>query len=181
KMRVINEAGRYVCQSTELANATRPLTRMRILQLCLEDIRSGSRGIVEMIRLIVMPLWRKATSRIPRRHLSGKLKQTPVGDLKLQPGEWIQIKPAAEIVRTLDVRGRNRGLICDYGMIQYSGGRYQVRSRLDRMIAEPTGEMRKVDATVILEGLNCGCGNVLGGCPRQDFIYWREVWLTRAE
>jgi hypothetical protein len=39
--------------------------------------------------------------------------------------------------------------------------------------------MRQVEATVVLEGLNCTCANVVGGCPRQDFIYWREIWLKR--
>ena len=48
------------------------------------------------------------------------------------------------------------------------------------MISEATGEMRRVGGTVILEGLNCLCWNVLGGCPRQDFMYWRELWLQRA-
>lgn len=46
------------------------------------------------------------------------------------------------------------------------------------MISEPTGEMRHMDATVILDGLECTCSNVLGGCPRQDFTYWRENLAT---
>jgi len=90
------------------------------------------------------------------------------------------IKPESEIAQTLDARGRNRGLVCDFGMSQYSGRKYKVQARLDRMISESTGEMRRVEGTVILEGLNCLCWNVLGGCPRQDFMYWREVWLERA-
>ena len=66
-------------------------------------------------------------------------------------------------------------------MSNHSGGKFRVRHRLDRMISEPSGEMRRVDATVVLEGLNCTCANVMGGCPRQDFIYWREIWLKRVE
>ena len=133
-----------------------------------------------MAWLILAPLWRKATRRWPRRRLIGVLKRTPVGNLNLQPGEWVQIKPAAEVAQTLDARGRNRGLLCDYGMCQYSGGKYRVRNRLDRMISESTGEMRAVESTVILEGLHCLCWNSLGGCPRQDFMSWREIWLKRV-
>jgi len=133
-----------------------------------------------MMRLILAPLWRKSTRRIPRRRLAGSLLRTPVGDLNLQPAEWVVIKPESEIAQTLDARGRNRGLVCDFGMSQYSGRKYKVQARLDRMISESTGEMRRVEGTVILEGLNCLCWNVLGGCPRQDFMYWREVWLERA-
>ena len=179
KLKTTNGPGRYICQATALAKATRPLTRPRILLTCLRDIQSGSRGVFEMMRLILVPAWRKATSKIPRRRLAGDLKRTPVGDLKLQPGEWVRIKPAVEIASTLDSRGRNRGLVCDYGMCQFSGSTYRVRSRLDRMISESTGEMRKVEGTVILEGLNCFCWDALGGCPRDDFMYWREVWLER--
>jgi hypothetical protein len=93
----------------------------------------------------------------------------------------VEIKSAVEISQTLDARGRNRGLSCDYGMCQYSGRRYRVRNRLDRLISEATGEMRQVEGTVILEDLHCLCWNVLGGCPRQDFMYWRELWLRRVE
>ncbi len=172
---------RYICQSTELSKATQPLARGRILAKCIDEIRSGSRGILEMISLVVAPMWRKATRRIPRKRLAGTLKRTPAGNLGLQPGEWVTIRPASEIAETLDNKGRNRGLSCDYGMSNHSGEKLRVRHRLDRMISEPTGEMRKVESTVVLEGLNCTCANVVGGCPRQDFIYWREIWLKRLD
>ena len=48
------------------------------------------------------------------------------------------------------------------------------------MILEPTGEMKKPEATVILENLTCFCADVVGGCPREDVIYWREIWLNRV-
>jgi hypothetical protein len=179
KMKTMSSPDHYICQSTELAKATRAITRRQILVKCLADIRSGSRGIFEMIRLIAVPAWRKATRKIPRRRLVGTLKRTPVGNLGLQPGEWVTVRPASEIAETLDQRGRNRGLSCDFGMASHSGEKFRVRRRLDRMISEATGEMRRVDATVILEGSNCTCSNVVGGCPRQDFVYWREIWLKR--
>ena len=179
KMKTMSGPRRYFCQATELATATNPMTRLRILMKCYFDIRSGSRGAWEMAGLVVGPLWRKITARIPRRRLKGNLTRTPLGDLNLQAGEWVQIKTEEEIAKTLDGKGRNRGLSCDFGMTQYSGGSYQVRTRLDRMISEATGEMKQVNGTVILEGLNCLCWNTLGGCPRQDYIYWRELWLER--
>jgi hypothetical protein len=181
KLKTMSSPTHYVCQSTELARATEPMTRAKIFAKCVSEIRSGSRGLFEMTKLIVAPLWRKATRKIPRKQLAGPLKRTPVGNLELQPGEWVTIKPATEIAKTLDNRGRNRGLTCDYGMSNHSGERLRVRHRLDRMISEPTAEMRRVEATVVLEGLNCTCANVVGGCPRQDFIYWREIWLERLE
>jgi hypothetical protein len=179
KLKTMASPSRYICQSTELAKATRPLTRGRILSKCIDEIRSGSRGLLEMTSLVVAPMWRKATRKVPRKRLAGNLKRTPAGSLGLQPGEWVTIRPATEIATTLDNKGRNRGLSCDYGMSSHSGEEFRVRHRLDRMISEPTGEMRKVESTVVLEGMNCTCANVVGGCPRQDFIYWREIWLKR--
>jgi len=108
------------------------------------------------------------------------LKCTPVGRLNLRPGEWVRIKSEGEIAVTLDSRACNRGLRCDGGMRRFCGGRYQVRSRLEHMILETTGEMREVESTVILDGLNCQCWtNHVGGCPREDFMWWREIWLER--
>jgi hypothetical protein len=180
KLKTKASATRYICQSTELAGATKRLTRTRMFLKAYQEIRSGSRGVLEMARMVMVPLWRKATRRIPRRRLSGTLKRTPAGHLGLQPGEWVTIKPASEIALTLDIHGRNRGLSCDFGMSNHSGTEFRVRNRLDCMISEATGEMRQVEGTVVLEGLNCTCANVLGGCPRQDFTYWREIWLKRT-
>jgi hypothetical protein len=182
KIRTTISPGRYFCQSTELDKATRPLSRARVVLKCFSDIWSGSRGIFEMVRMVAVPVWRYYVGRwFPSPDPVGTLKRTPVGDLNLQPGELVRIKSAQEIARTLDSQGRTRGLRCDGGMRQFCGGQYRVRNRLDRMISEATGEMRNVEATVILERLNCLCWWFhVGGCPREDFIYWREVWLERA-
>lgn len=179
-LRTKTDAHRYVCQATELIRATRPIPRLRKVLKCFSAVRSGSRSAFEMAGLMWQPIWRKATSWFPRRVVAGPLKKTPVGDLKLQPGELVMIKSVPEIEKTLNSQGRNRGMICDAGMCRFSGGTYKVRSRLDRMISEPTGEMLQVESTVILDGLYCLCWNTLGGCPRQDFLYWREVWLDRV-
>jgi hypothetical protein len=180
RLKTTTAPDRYFCQSTELDRATQQLPRSRILLKCLCDLRSGSRGVFEMVRLTLVPLWRKTIRRFRLHRIAGTLKKTPTGNLGLQPGEWVEIKSVVEITQTLDVRGRNRGLLCDDGMCRFSGGRFKVRNRLDRMISEPTGEMRQVQNTVILEGLQCLCCNVFGGCPRQDFMYWREIWLKRV-
>jgi hypothetical protein len=172
---------RYFCQSTQMASATHSLSRWRIVLKCFRDVHSGSRGMLEMVRLVLFPLFRYLTRYQLPRPLVGKLKRTPVGELKLQPGELVEIKSEAEILGTLDGRGRNRGMICDRGLTQYAGRRYQVRNRLDRIICEPTGEMRAVQGTVILKGLNCHCWwRRVGGCPRDDFMYWREIWVKRV-
>ena len=134
-----------------------------------------------MLGLILIPKIRKISDRLFRRpRLVGSLERTPVGMLGLQPGDLVQAKSLEDIRATLDRRGRNRGMMCDIPK-EFCGRKYRVRVRLDRMISESTGEMRKVDGTVFLDGSLCPCRFTAGGCPRQDFYYWREVWLTRVE
>jgi hypothetical protein len=177
-------ADRYFCQSSQLSAATEKakLGRMQILVKCWRDVRSGAVGSGEMLRLILVPLYRKIRDWLfGRRRLLGDLTRTPVGELNLRPGEMVEIRNLEEIRQTLDTRGRNRGLVCDLELGKFCGKKYRVRSRLDRMISERTGQMREVGGTVILDGNLCICARTLGGCPRQEYCYWREVWLRRVE
>jgi hypothetical protein len=179
KMKTMVSPGRYFCQSTELTRVTRPLTRPRIVLICIREILSRNRGFFEMTRMILVPLWRRTCARSSRCHLAGSLKRTPIGNLNLQPGEWVEVKSESEIRQTLDEKNRNRGLLFDFTLCKYKG-RYRVRNRLDKMIIESTGKMFQLQSTVILEEVNCLCNKVFGGCPRQDPVYWREIWLKRV-
>ena len=50
------------------------------------------------------------------------------------------------------------------------------------MIAEGTGKMRQLRDTVILMEALCDSSYyAFGGCPRGDFLYWREIWLRRVQ
>jgi hypothetical protein len=179
RLKTMTAPDRYFCQSTALDAATIPLPRRRMLLKCFYEVRSGSRGVFEMIRMIIRPIWRKALKRFPVR-VVGKLTRTPVGNLCLQPGELVKIKPESELKQTLDSRGRNRGMFIGVSVGQTNHTEFRVKTRLDRMIMEGTGEMKRMEGTVILEGSICKCGTVFGGCPRRDPVYWREVWLERV-
>ena len=51
---------------------------------------------------------------------------------------------------------------------------------LKASVLDGTGKMRQFAETVCLEGAYCGCSHVaFGGCPRGEFSYWREIWLSR--
>ena len=155
-LKTMTSPGRYYCQSTELVRATesKPLTRSRILLKCFYDLRSGASGVFEMLGLIAKPLILKTADRFfGRRRLLGSLTRTPVGTLGLQPGETVEIKSLKEMQETLDNKGRNRGLVCDIELKPFCGKKYKVRSRIECMISEPSGEMRKVESTVVLEGI----------------------------
>jgi len=175
---------RYFCQSSQLAQSTVPrrLSKLEIFRKFWRDLRYGAVRLRHIPSLLVLPFYRKIRDRlVGRPRLRGTLTITPVGQLNLQPGELVEICDLEKMRQTVDRQGRNRGLVCDIELKKFSGKRYRVRSRLDRMISETTGEMRQVKGTVLLDGNTCMCARVFGGCPREEYCYWREVWLQRVE
>ncbi|MDQ2730102.1 MAG: hypothetical protein M3Y56_00455 [Armatimonadota bacterium] len=173
---------RFYCQSTELKKATTRLPWWEGRQY-LRDVASGNLTVWQMVCTLANFLERKtigkvlSTVRARQRRNGGR---TPTATLNLQPGEWVVIKSEKDIQATLDGRGCNRGLEFSPGMSFHCGGRYRVLQRLDKMIVEGAGKMRNISNTVILEGVACS-GACSRGCPRANYMYWREVWLQRAE
>jgi hypothetical protein len=99
--------------------------------------------------------------------------------LNLQPGEWVEVRSLKEIFATLDEEGRLRGLRFIPEMAKFCGGRFRVYKKLEKIIMESTGELRRIKTpTVLLEGVFCD-GKAHGGCDRACFCFWREVWLKR--
>jgi hypothetical protein len=172
--------GNYFCQSSELNRATAPLRRWRRLWKCLRDLRVGTYSPAQMFRLIIRPILAKVSERFESRYPTNSQNATPDLALGLEPGEWVEVKSLPEIIATLDRNGRNRGLQFSYDLMRHCGKRYRVRNRLDRMIIECSGRLITLRNTVILDGITCPCRCVIGGCPRGDLIYWREIWLRRV-
>jgi hypothetical protein len=169
----------YFCQSTELRNATKPLsTKEKIIKL-FYDVKVGTYSVIEAIRLMIFPLLRKLIKKIKDQHPKGNLDKTPEEILNLQPGEMVVVKDYHEILKTLDKRGKNKGLSFEPDMIKFCGKQLKVRSRLDKMILERNGKMIEVKNSVILENVTCECFFTFGGCPRKEFQFWREIWLKR--
>jgi hypothetical protein len=101
--------------------------------------------------------------------------------LGLRPGEVVEVKSADEIRETLDGGDAYRGLLFMAEMWKYCGQRFAVRSRIDRLMVESTGQLRSgIRNTVLLEGANCD-GSKHEGCGAACFHLWREVWLRRVD
>jgi hypothetical protein len=64
-------------------------------------------------------------------------------------------------------------------MAQFCGRRYRVAKRVEKMIDEGSGEMRRLRDTVALETVTC-LGLAQRRCPRGCFHLWRETWLRRG-
>ncbi|WP_337866663.1 hypothetical protein [Ignavibacterium sp.] len=180
KLKVKKDEEIYFCQSTELRNATKPLSAKEKIFKLFKDVKIGTYNFFEALKLLILPLSRKFIKKIKDQHPRGELTKTPVEVLNLQPGEIVEVRSIEEILQTLDKKGKNKGLSFEPDMKIFCRKQFKVRTRLDQMILERNGKMIEVQNSVILEGVTCECFFTFGGCPRREFQYWREIWLKRV-
>ncbi len=170
----------YFCQASELLKSARPLSRWERFGKCVDEVRAGNCSAFEMVQRVGIWVWWRIRRTLRGEYARGPHASTPVESLKLRPGETIEIKPMPSIVDTTDATARNRGLYFSPDMGMLCGEQRRVKARLDRIIVDGTGEMRQLKNTVSLEGSLCGCSQIaFGGCSRNEFVYWREIWLRR--
>lgn len=181
RLKTRTEGGAYFCQSSEFPRATEDLSSRERIANCVRAVHNGNDTALQMVRQLAVWLWWRVWHRLYGPYPRGNCKPTPTGALELQPGDWVEVKSLREITDTLDKHGRNRGLHFSPDMRLCCGQRYRVLGRADKLIIEGTGQMRGIPNTVILEGAICDSAcYAFGGCPRADFLYWREIWLRRV-
>ena len=179
----------YRCQATEARRATTPLHGWDMRQY----LREGTAGNIGWGRLMwlllarILPwelrsLARRPAAQLPRiRRQPGAPRPAP---LNLQPGEWVEVRPAAAIAATLDSRNTHRGLYFSAPeMANECGKSFRVRRRLSRIIEESSGRMLTFSNDCIeLEGPLCTGERSIGRwfCAREIYPYWREAWLQRV-
>ena len=91
--------------------------------------------------------------------------------LDLRPGEWVEVKSEQEIMATLNEKNQNKGLLWMRNMREHCGKRYRVFKKLETILLESNGELRKMKNTVLLEDTICD-GKDFFGCVRSCFHYW---------
>jgi glycosyltransferase involved in cell wall biosynthesis len=176
---------RYRCQATEMRNASRDLSTFAPGPY-LNEWRNGDVSAGTFVRVMARAAIDQPRHALGRRPfpLTGPTSKTPHTDpLGLQPGEWVRVKSAEEIRKTLTDQGRNRGLWFDWEMLPFCGGTYRVRQRVTRIIEERTGKMLELTRDCVrLEGVVCSGERSTSRwfCPREIPCYWREAWLERV-
>jgi hypothetical protein len=176
----------FRCQATEALRATTPLRTSEPGQY-VREVRSGNVGILRFARVAVRALSGAVIHRLGIRGTLPMKLGAEAGrrdELGLQPGDWVRVKSAEEIGRTLDANGRNRGLLFTAEMIPHCGKRFRVRQRVKRIIDEPTGRLITFGTECIeLDGPVCTGDHTPGRwfCPRDAYPFWREAWLERVE
>jgi hypothetical protein len=180
---------RYRCQATDLGRAT-TTGKWWDLRLYARDLTSGNVRLWDLVRYgmlagfnMIMRLGRGRLRTYPSiRGLAGD--RTPHAALNLQPGDWVEVRSKDEIMRTLNSKHRNRGLLFDVEMLLFCGKTFRVLRRVERLIDDRTGKMTELrNPCFILEGATCGgcLSENRMFCPRSIYPYWHEVWLKRIE
>ncbi len=197
----------YVCQATRLPAMTEPLPWWDVRQY-LEDYTSGNTRLWQMFRgftyagyvklvnagIGIGPLlkWLYDAAQslwggipYPRRRGTIPLgRRTPTARLDLAPGEWVRVKTHPQILATLNVKNRNRGMLFWDEEVPFCGGTYRVVKRVERIVDERSGRIIPIQSpTVLLENVWCQArySDRRLFCPRALYSMFREIWLERVE
>jgi hypothetical protein len=177
--------GTIRCQATEIRNASCPLdgTLPQYFGDVCRDFWAQRIGWPELSQLmtwirqkmiwLAFVWWARAPWNAKRYN------RTPARSLDLQAGDLVKVRSTWQILRTLDGRGRNRGLRFTPEMFRYCGRKYRVLSRLERRIDETGGQLIEFgNGCVLLENVVCKGQRTF--CSRTEYHYWREIWLERT-
>lgn len=196
----------WVCQTTAVYEASELLPWWDVRQY-IQDVTSGNHSAWHMAKLLLRAGYQKVVGLgvgygvlvraynalqslrggEPFPQMNGKIPKgqpTPAARLDLKPGEWVEVKSAQEIEATVTPDGVNRGMRYDPEMLKYSGKRYRVQMRVDKLINEKNGKMVSMKTPCIqLENVFCRAELTERrlGCPRASSTYWREIWLKRID
>ena len=102
-------------------------------------------------------------------------------DVKLRPGDLVEVRPPDEILQTLDSHGTLNDLPFMPEMIDFCGKRFRVSRRVVKTCFSGSISTMRVfrnDDVVTLESVRCS-GDAHGGCQKACVIFWREAWLRK--
>lgn len=140
-----------------------------------------NKGFAQTSKLTLSKITKPVHTSKSKERISTRSTKNSNGEiLNLKPNELVEVRSEQEILQTLNAKKRHKGLLWMAGMRKYCGKRYKVFKRLDTILLESNGELRKMKNTVLLESVMCD-GYEFFGCDRSCFHYWREAWLKRVE
>ncbi len=106
----------------------------------------------------------------------------PVEPGSLRPGDRVRLRPLDEVLATLDDTGSYEGVPFMPEMTAYAGRVMTVYRRLEKIcdyMGKESRSRRMTDAVLLNETRCDGSGH--GGCQAECRIFWKEVWLERAD
>src|SRR3954471_20516346 len=97
-----------------------------------------------------------------------------------RPGDWVEVRPVADVLATLDHHASLEELLFMPEMVQYCGHRFQVGRSLDADDSLNGATCsRRMAGTFNLETYCDGSGH--GGCEGRCLLFWKAAWLKAAD
>jgi hypothetical protein len=95
-------------------------------------------------------------------------------------GDWVEVRPIAEILATLDERGCLDGMPFMPEMAALCGTRFAIFKSAHKT-CDPTGvtDLRRINDAV--HGPARCNGAAHGGCEARCLLFWKTAWLTPAD
>lgn len=191
-----NQAGEtvYRCQATEQLRASSHISgfdpRQYVTDVRTRNVRIWT--VLAGLAVLAFNRYQALTQRLLPRWLriqdgrsypfyrgTGTGERTP--EQQLQPGDLVEIRSKAEIMATLNPdNSNNAGLWFDPEMVPACGRQARVERKVERIINESTGKLRKLRDCYVLEDVIC-TGFYRKFCQRAVLMYWRSAWLRKID
>ena len=170
-------SGFACCQATQLHQITRKRNRLNVEQY-FDEVNLNRVSVTALATSFCGGMLGRVTGS--SQTVVGTQKRTPISNLQLALGDVVIVKSEAEIIKTLDANGKNRGLWFDPVMLRYCGQKLKVTDRITILVDETSGQIRKLKVpSVVLEDLHCD-PTARRFCSRLLHLFWREAWLDQA-
>lgn len=104
------------------------------------------------------------------------------GQGQIEEGDWVVVRPWAEIQSTLDENKRCKGLTFMPDMESFCGKSFRVRKRVQAIFDERAWRMLKIKSTFLLDDCICEGRGMYDkeGCDRCCYYFWKEDWLRKG-
>ena len=98
---------------------------------------------------------------------------------RLKVGDWVEVRPESEILRTLDHNGQLEGMPFMPEMLRFCGRRFEILKRAHKTCDGSARRSRRLERAVHLD-TRCS-GEAHGGCQAGCLLFWKEAWLRPVE
>lgn len=102
-----------------------------------------------------------------------------MSERSLRRGALVEVRSPSEILATLDSNGELESLPFMPEMLAYTGRRFVVDGRTEKICDMVHGGSQRLKDTVVLADLRCD-GAAHGGCEAECRLLWKEAWLRRV-
>lgn len=169
---------RYTCQLTEGGKLGSPMPIPSVR----EHLSSFLTGRITWpdVRMLFSWSYNRILFGLLRRLNWPANKKREISEDEIHVGDIVRVRSRASIVRSLNSRGFHKGLSLRPDMLRFSGRTFRVVARVDRIIDEYTGDLRRIkNGCYVLDGVTCGGEWKM--CTREELYYWRSIWLEKIE